>query len=367
MPKPPSPSTLPATRLPEVENLRAALANYHVALQCTATISGALATEILTVLTSAQVITDALRAERAILLVLEQQQSKARLSRDLLLALMGHVLRGVMRSQEARQQYGRIDGLRRRLASSIDDRARHDLLVLLQQADTTLARVAQAALQQRARARMRGLNPDGVLAAAARWHIAQQQQEADSWWWDERPLLHLVMPEEAAIEATGELIRHSGVDLLAILENHPAVAAVLINNALLTIPYRFCGKQRRYQPDALVRLATDPMPTDDRAPSCPEPLPAEPLIDHLLAGDASIAADEGPDLAAVFRGAIFVVLEIRRSRDVRDQAQTEAVERWCAATSADGRWGRWVYLLCPTVEELPARMDALAATHTRGG
>jgi hypothetical protein len=243
----------------------------------------------------------------------------------------------------------------------------HDLLVLLQQSDATLARIAQAAVQQRTQARARGLNPDGILAAAARWHIAQQQQEADSWWWDERPLLHLVMPEEAAIEATEELIRHGGVDLLAVLEHHPAVAAVLINNTSLTIPYRFCGKQRRYKPDAIVRLATELMTTDDHALPRPDPLTAGRLIDHLLAGDASIAADEGPDLAAVFRGAIFVVLEIRRSRDVRDQAQTEVAERWCAAMSADGRWGRWVYLLCPTVEELPARLDALAATHTRGG
>jgi hypothetical protein len=83
--------------------------------------------------------------------VLEQQhQSIARLSRALLLALMGHMLRGVMRGQAARQQHGRIAALRLRLASSVDDRTRHDLLVLLQQTDTTLARVAQAALQRRA-------------------------------------------------------------------------------------------------------------------------------------------------------------------------------------------------------------------------
>ena len=67
------------------------------------------------------------------------------------------------------------------------------------------------------------------------------------------------------------------------------------------------------------------------------------------------------DLAAALRGAVFVVLEIRRSRDVRDQAQAAAAERWCAAMSADGRWGCWIYLLCPTVEELPARLDALVA------
>ena len=257
-------TTLPAPRLPEVENLRASLADYHAALQSTATISGALASDILAALTSAQIITDALRAERAILLVLEQQhQSIARLSRELRLALMGHVLRGAMRSQAARQQHGRIAALRPQLTSSIDDRARHDLLVLLQQTDTTLARVAQAALQQRAQARVRGLNPDGVLAAAARWHLAQQQQEVDRWWSGEQPFIPVLTPEERAIQATGAIIRHAGADLLAALDNHPAVAALLINDASLAIPYRFCGKRRTYVPDAIVRLATEPGPIDD--------------------------------------------------------------------------------------------------------
>jgi hypothetical protein len=176
-------TTLPVPRLPEVDNLRAALADYRTALQSTGSISSALTTEILAVLTSAQVITDALRAEHVILLVLEQQrQSNARLSHELLLVLMGHVLRGVMCSQAARQQHGRIAELERRLASSGDDRVRHDLGVLLQQMDTMLARVAQVALQRRAQARTHGLNPNGVLAAAARWQLTQQQQEADRWW-----------------------------------------------------------------------------------------------------------------------------------------------------------------------------------------
>jgi hypothetical protein len=73
MPTSPPDTTLLAPRLPEVENLRAALVDYQAALQSTATISGTLASKILDVLTSAQIITDALRAERAILLVLEQQ------------------------------------------------------------------------------------------------------------------------------------------------------------------------------------------------------------------------------------------------------------------------------------------------------
>jgi hypothetical protein len=355
-------TTLPAPRLPEVENLRAALAGYQSALQSTPSISGALATEILAVLTSAQVITDALRVERAILLVLDQQlQSNALLSRELLLALMGHVLRGVMRSQEAHQQHGRIAGLRRWLASSIDDRARHDLCVLLQQADTTLARVAQAALQQRAQARKRGLSPDGILAAAARWHLAQQQREADRWWSGEQQFMRLLTPEERAIEATEAIIEHAGADLLAALDGHPAVAAVLINDASLAIPYRFCGKRRTYVPDAIVRLATEPVATDNPLAPDPESLRAGALIDRLIAGDALSAADDQVELTATFRTAVFAVLEIRRSRDVRDQAQAEAAEHWCAAMSAAGNWGRWVYLLCPTVEELPARLDVLIA------
>jgi hypothetical protein len=66
------------------------------------------------------------------------------------------------------------------------------------------------------------------------------------------------------------------------------------------------------------------------------------------------------------RTAVFVVLEIRKSRDVRDQAQAAAAERWCVAMSAEGSWGRWLYLCCATVEELPARLDALAATYMQG-
>jgi hypothetical protein len=91
------------------------------------------------------------------------------------------------------------------LASSVDDRARHDLRVLLQQTDTTLAHVAQAALQQRAQARTHALNPDGVLAAAARWHLTQQQQKADGWWRGEQLFMRLLTPEERAIEATGAM------------------------------------------------------------------------------------------------------------------------------------------------------------------
>jgi hypothetical protein len=361
-----SPHTnLPVPRLPEVEHLRAALADYHGVLQSTGTIGGTLTSEILDVLTGAQIITDALRAERAILLVLDQQPSIMRLNRELLLALMGHVLRGVMRSQAARQQHGQIAGLRLRLASSGDDRARHDLLVLLQQTDTMLARVAQAALDQRVQARARGLNPDGILAAAARWHIAQLRQEADGWWSGEQPFIPVLTPEERAIQATGAIIRHAGADLLAALDNHPAVAALLINDASLAIPYRFCGKRRTYVPDAIVRLATEPGPIDDPLAPDPEMLAAESLIDRLIAGEALSVTDETVDLAAAFRTAVFVVLEIRRSRDVRDQAQAVAAEHWCAAMSAEGNWGHWLYLCCATVEELPARLDALVATHTR--
>jgi hypothetical protein len=302
------------------------------------------------------------------LMLLEQQmQSNALLSHDLLLALIAHVLRGAMRSREAQQQQGRIAGLQRGLHNTLDEQTRHDLLVLLQQTDAALARVAQAATQQRNQARAQGLNPDGILAAAARWHVRQRQQEVDSWLWDNSPLLRLVMPEAAAIETTEEIIRHGGADLLAALDHHPAVAAFLINNALLTIPYQFCGKQRRYQPDAIVRLATKRTMADDQAPPWTDPLTAEPLIDHLMEGKGLIAVDDEVGLDATFCETVFVVVEVRRSRDVRDQAQAEAAERWCAAMSADGRWGRWVYLLCSTVEELPARLDALAATYTQCG
>jgi hypothetical protein len=215
-------------------------------------------------------------------------------------------------------------------------------------------------------ARARGLNPDGVLAAAARWHLAQQQQEVDRCWSGEQPFIPVLTPEERAIEATEAIIRHAGVDLLAALDGHPAVAALLINDGSLAMPYRFCGKRRTYVPDAIVRLATEPGPIDDPFVPDPEVRAAESLIDRLIAGEALGVADETVDLAAAFRTAVYVVLEIRRSRDVRDQAQAEAAERWCAAMSAAGNWGRWLYLCCATFEELPARLDVLAATYTQG-
>jgi hypothetical protein len=361
MPSSPPHTTLPTPRLAEVEHLRTALIDYQTALQRTTTISGALATEILTLLSSAQIITDALRAERAILLVLEDQRANELLSHELLLALMGHVLRGVMDSQETRQQHGRIAGLRRRLEARADERAHHDLLVLLQQTDAALAGVAQAALQQRAQAQAVGLKPDGVLAAAARWHLTHQQ--TDSRWLGRQPLMRLVIPDEAMIEATEQLRQHGDAELLAVLDRHPAVAAVLINNAALTIPYRFCGKRRHYKPDAIVRLATRPLRANDQVPLHLEPFAEEPLLDRLQAGGGPDAADGGADLATMLGTAVFVVLEVRRSRDVRDQAQVAAAERWCATMSAARRWGHWLYLCCATVEELPERLETLAATH----
>jgi hypothetical protein len=132
------------------------------------------------------------------------------------------------------------------------------------------------------------------------------------------------------------MIRHGGADLLAALAHHPAVAAVLINDASLTIPYRFCGKRRAYVPDAIVRLATEPMTIENPLSGDSELHAAESLVERLIAGKPLSAVDEPMDLASAFSRAVFVVLEIRRSRDVRDQAQARAAERWCTAMSADG-------------------------------
>jgi hypothetical protein len=217
-----------------------------------------------------------------------------------------------------------------------------------------------------AQARTHGLNPDGVLAAAARWHVAQQQQEADGWWSGEQPLISVPTPEERAIEATEAIIEHAGADLLAALDGHPVVAALLINDGSLTIPYRFCGKRHKYMPDAIVRLAAEPVPIEDPLAPDPEVRTAEALIDRVIAGEALSVADDMMDQEGAFRTAVFVVLEVRRSRDVRDQAQAEAAKRWCAAMSAEVSWGRWVYFLCPTMEELPERLGTLAAPYTRG-
>jgi len=236
--------------------------------------------------------------------------------------------------------------------------------VLIRQSEATLGRVAQAAAQQRAQARARGLNPHGWLAAATRWHVAQERNRAAIPYSGE-VIISLGTPEAAAIAATEVLIREGGADLLTVLETQPHVASVLINRTTLRIPYRFRGKQRQYIPDALVRLSAERStvaPPDAREPVA---------LEALLAGEDPTAAtrsdaDDEAALAAVLRGAVFVVLEIRRSRDVRDQAQAEAAERWCAAMTATGTWGHRVYLVCPTVEELPMRLDALIAAHLRG-
>ena len=122
-------------------------------------------------------------------------------------------------------------------------------------------------------------------------------------------------------------LQHGFVVLLSVLDRHPAVAAVLINNATLTSPYRFCGKRRYYKPDAIVRLVTGPLTTDGQVPTHPDPLTNGLLLDRLQVAEMPDAAEDGADLTTMLDAALFVVLEIRQPRDVRDQAQAAAAER----------------------------------------
>jgi hypothetical protein len=362
MPTPSSPATLPAPRIAEAEHIRTAIANHLATLQSSPTISSALATEILTVLSGTQFITDVLRAERFILQTLEwRSQANRLISRDFVLAMMGHMFLGIMGSRIARQQHGQIAGLRKQVERGPQERTCHDLRVLLQQMDATLARVAQAALEQRAQAQMHGITPDGILAAAAHWHFAEKQRRrADAWKW--RYPMYVVMQtlDERSVEAATEMLQFGAGDLLVTINDHPAVATILVNNATLTIPYHFRGKWRSYVPDAVVTLANPSKPSVNFFDEEAEERAAKALVERMLSPEPVAVEDEQ---ASDLRSEVFVVVEVRRARDVRDQAQSEAAEHWCAALSADGSYGQWHYVCCETVEELPAHLTALAALY----
>jgi type III restriction enzyme len=103
-----------------------------------------------------------------------------------------------------------------------------------------------------------------------------------------------------------------------ILDTHPAVEAFVKNAGLgFAIPYLHNGQKHDYQPDFIIRLVGD-------------------RSRHLI-------------------------LETKGFDPLLD-VKCAAAERWVAAVTADGRFGRWEYLLARSVPQVRELVDEAART-----
>jgi type III restriction enzyme len=103
-----------------------------------------------------------------------------------------------------------------------------------------------------------------------------------------------------------------------ILDTHPAVEAFVKNAGLgFAIPYLHNGQKHDYQPDFIVRLG----------------------------GDRSL----------------HLILETKGFDPLLD-VKRAAAERWAAAVSADGRFGRWEYLLARSVPQVRELIEDVIAS-----
>jgi type III restriction enzyme len=100
-----------------------------------------------------------------------------------------------------------------------------------------------------------------------------------------------------------------------LIDKHDAVDAFVKNAGLgFAIPYLHNGQMHDYEPDFIVRMK----------------------------GEAGLN----------------VILETKGYDPLKD-VKRQAAERWAAAVNADGRYGRWQYLLIDKVADVPAKLAAL--------
>lgn len=136
---------------------------------------------------------------------------------------------------------------------------------------------------------------------------------ADVNFWTSRPVREVVKSHVNYVVADTKVWEQSAA---SILDQHAAVAAFVKNAGLgFAIPYLHNGEPHDYEPDFIAKLA------DDR---------------HL------IIETKGYDPLA--------------------EVKQQAAERWVAAVNADGRWGRWEYVLARSVSAVGAALDKTALT-----